>query len=83
MVITADWAVGRASGAAAIDYLGVAALGACGVLASVSRASMMKRTRGAGGVFLSASGKGVSELIAVGALGLAVRLWCFLNLEPL
>jgi len=33
---------------------------------------MMKRAIGAGGVFLGASGIGVSESVAVGALGVAV-----------
>jgi len=42
---------------------------------------MMKRTVGAGGVFLAASGSGVSESIAVGALGVALSLGRFLDLE--
>ena len=83
MVVTAVWAVGGEGGAAAGDGLGIAALGACGVLASLSRASMMKHTEGAGGVFLGASGMGMSESIVVGALGVAVSLRCFLDLEPL
>jgi len=44
---------------------------------------MMKRTVGAGGVLLGASGSGVSESIAGGALGVAVSLRRFLDLEPL
>jgi len=68
---------------AARDGLGVAAFGTCGVLASLSRVSMMKRIVGAGGVFLGASGKGVSKPIGVGALSVAVRLRRFLDLEPL
>jgi len=83
VVITTVGAVVGRGGAAAGDGLGVAALGACGVLASVSRASMMKRAVGAGGVFLGASGRGVSKPIAVGALGVAVRLPRFLDYEPL
>ena len=71
------------SGAAARDGLGVAALVAGGVLASVSRASMMKHTVGAGGVFLSVAGRGVSEPVAVGALGAAINLRRFLDFEPL
>ena len=63
MVVTRVGRVGRGGGAAAGDGLGVAALGALGVLASVSRSSMMKRTVWAGGVFLGASGRGVSESI--------------------
>jgi len=44
---------------------------------------MMKGTVGAGGVFLGASGKGVSESVTVGTLGVAVSLHRFFNLEPL
>jgi len=40
---------------------------------------MMKRTVEAGEVILGASGRGVSEPIAVGALGVAVSLRCFLD----
>jgi len=83
VVVTTVGAVGGGGGAAAGDGLGVAALGACGVLASVSGASMMKRTVGTGGVFLGASGRGVSKPIAVGALGVAVSLRRFLDLELL
>jgi len=83
MVVTTVGAVGGGGGAAAGDGLEVAALGASGVLASVGRASMMKRTVGAGGVFLSASGRGVSKPVAVGALGVAVSLRGFLDLETL
>ena len=83
MVITTVGAVGGGAGAAAGDGLGVAALGSSGVLPSVSRASMMKRTVGAGVVFHGASGRGVSEPVAVGALGVAVSLLRFLDLEPL
>jgi len=42
---------------------------------------MMKRTKGAGGVFLGASGIGVSESVAVGALGIAVGLRSLLDFE--
>jgi len=41
----------------------------------------MKRTVGAGGVFLGASGEGVSKPIAVGALVVAGTLRHFLDLE--
>jgi len=44
---------------------------------------MMKRTIQAGGVLLDASGMGVSESITVGALGVAVSLGRYLDLEPL
>ena len=44
---------------------------------------MMKRTIRSGGVLLGASGMGVSESITIGALGVAVSLGCFLDLEPL
>jgi len=60
---------------------GVTTLGAGEALPSVSRASMMKRTVGAGGMFLGASGRGVSKLVAVGTLGVAVSLHRFLDLE--
>jgi len=83
VVVTAVWAVGGGGGAAAGESLGVATLPACGVLASVSRASIMKRTVGAGGVLLGASGWTVSESIAFGALGFTVSLCRFLDLEPL
>ena len=42
---------------------------------------MMKRTKGAGGVFLDASGMGVSESVTVGALGVAVGLCGLLDFE--
>jgi len=41
----------------------------------------MKRTIGAGGVFLGALGMGVSEPVTVGTLGVAVSLGCFLDFE--
>jgi len=47
------------------DTVGVATMGAGGVLASVTRASMIKRTVGAGVVFLAALGRGVSKSIAI------------------
>jgi len=83
VVVTTVGAVGAGGEASAGDSLGVTALGVCGVLAFVSRASMMKRTVGTGGMFLGASGRGVSKPIAVGALGVAVSLPCLLDLEPL
>jgi len=42
---------------------------------------MMKRTIGAGGVFLGASGIGVSKSIAVGALRVAVGLCSLFDFE--
>ena len=81
LFITTVGALGGGGGTAAGDGLGIAALGAGGVLASRSRASMMNRTVGAGGVFLGASGRGVSESVAVGALGVAVSLRRFLEFE--
>jgi len=44
---------------------------------------MMKRTVGEGGVFLGASGRGVFKSIGVGALGVAVSLYRFLDFQPL
>ena len=43
----------------------------------------MKRTIWAGGVFPGASGRGVSEPVAVGSLGVTVSLRRLLDLEPL
>ena len=82
VVVATFGAVGGGRGAAVGNSSGIAALGTGGVLASVSRESMMKRTVGAGGVLLGASGKGVSESIAISALGVAVSLGRFLDLEP-
>ena len=79
MVVTTVGAVGGGGGTAAGESLGVPALGAGGVQASVSRASIMKRTVVAGGRFLSASGTSVSESVAVCALGVAVRFGHFLD----
>ena len=82
MVVTeveAVWGRGRAG---AGDSLRVTALGAGGVLTSEGRTSMMKRIVGAGGVFLGALGIGVSETVAVCALGVVVSLRCFFDLEP-
>jgi len=42
---------------------------------------MLKRTKGTGGVFLGASGMGVSESVTVGALGVAVGLRGLLDFE--
>jgi len=70
-------------GAAAGDSSAVASLGASGVLVSVGLASMMKRTIRASGVLLGASGMGVSESVAVEALGVVVSLRGFVDLEPL
>jgi len=63
------------------NNFGVTAFGAGGVLVSVSRASMMKRRGGAGGVFLGASGRGMSESVAVGTLDVAVSLVFFSTLR--
>jgi len=47
----------------------------------MGRTIVVKRTVGAGGVFLGASGIGVSESVAVGALGVAVGLYGLLDFE--
>ena len=81
MVVATIGAPGRGGRAAARDGFGVASLGAGGVLASVGRTSMVKRTIGARGVFLGAALSGVTVAVAVGALGVSVRLHCLFNLE--
>ena len=81
MVVATVWTVGAGGGAAAGDALKVPALGAGMVLAPMCRASMMKGIVGADGVFLGASGIGVSKSIAIGALGVAVSLRRFCDLE--
>jgi len=81
VVVATIGVVGRGGGAAAGDGLGVAAFGACGVLAPMGRTIVVKRTVGAGGVFLGASGIGVSESVAVGTLGVAVGLHSLLDFE--
>ena len=83
MVATAVGAVGGGGRTAARDGPGVASLGAGGVLASMCRTSMVKRTEGARGVGLLASLGSVAETVAVVALGVAVGVDGFLNLEPL
>jgi len=63
------------------DGLGVDSIGAGGVVRSVSRTSMVKRTIGTGGMFLGASGRGVSEAVALDTLGVSGSLCRFLYLE--
>ena len=82
VVVATIGAVGGGCGATVGDGLGVASLGAGGILAPVGSTSMMKRTVRAGGVLLGASGMGVCESVAVGTLGVAVSLGRFLDLEP-
>ena len=82
MVATAVGAVGGGGWAAARDGPGVASFGAGGVLASMCRTSMVKRTEGARGVGLFAALGGVAETVAVVALGVAIGVEGFLNLEP-
>ena len=82
MVATAVGTVGGGGWAAARDGPGVASLGAGGVLASMGRTSMVKRTKGARGVVLLATLGGVAETVAVVALGLSIGVDGFLNLEP-
>ena len=82
MVATAVGAVGGGGWAAARDGPGVASLGAGGVLASVCRTIMVKRTEGARGVGLFASLGGVAKAVAVVALGVSVGVNGFFDLEP-
>ena len=82
MVTTAVGAVGGGGGAAARDGPGVAPLGAGGVLASMCRTSMVKRTKGARGVGLFATLGGMAETVAVVALGVSVGVDGFFDLEP-
>ena len=82
MVTTAVGAVGGGGRAASRDGPGVSPLGACGVLASVCRTSMVKRTEGARGVGLLAALGGVAEAVAVIELGVPVGIDGFLDLEP-
>ena len=83
LVVAAVQAVGRGGGAAAGNGFGVTAFGAGGVLAAVSCASMMKCAIGARWVFVGASGMGVSEGVAVEALGVVICFRPFLDLQPL
>ena len=82
MVATTVGAVGGGGLAAARDGPGVASLGAGGVLASVCRTSMVKRTERARGVGLLAPLGGVAEAIAVVALGVPVGVDGLFDLEP-
>ena len=81
MVAATVGTVGGRGWAAARDGPGVPSLGAGGVLASVCRTSMVKRTKGARGVGLFAALGGVAEAVAVVALGVPVGVDGFLNLE--
>ena len=82
MVATAVGTVGGGGWAAARDGPGVASLGTSGVLASMGRTSMVKRTEGARGVGLLAALGGVAEAVAVVALGVPISVDGFLNLKP-
>ena len=73
--------MGRRGGRAVREGPGVASLGAGGVLLSLYQASVLKGTIGAGGVFLGASGRGVSEAVAVAGLGVATILRHFRDLD--
>jgi len=74
---------GGGDGGADRDGPGGSSLWGGGVWASGGCTSMMKSTVGAGGVLLGASGMRVSELVAVGALGVVVSLRRFLDLGSL
>jgi len=71
VVITTVAAMGGRGRATGWDWLIVSAPGTGGILASVSRASMMKRTNGARGVDGGASLMGVSVSPAVSTLGVS------------
>ena len=74
VVVAAVGAVGGGGGAAPRDGSLVSPFGAGGVLASMGRTSIMKCTIWARRVLLDASGRCLSESVAVGALGVAVSL---------
>jgi len=74
MEVTTFGAVWGGCWAAAGEGFGVTYFWAGEVLALVSRPSIVKGTAGAGGVFLGASGRGVSESVAVRTLCVAARL---------
>ena len=82
MVTTALGTVGGGGWTTARDGPGGASLGAGGVLASVGRTSMVKRTKGARGVGLLATLEGMAETVAVVALSVSIGVDGFLNLEP-
>ena len=79
VVVPTVGAVRRGAGAEVEQGLVCATLGAGRVLVAGGRAGMMKRTPGRSGVFLGASGRGVSKSVAVGTFPLAVRLGRFLS----
>ena len=81
MVVATIGAPRRGGRAGAGDRFGVASLGACGVLASMGRTSLVKRTIWAQGVFKGAALGAVAVAGAVGALGVSVRLHCLFDLE--
>ena len=74
-------AVGGGGGATPGDGFLVPSFGASGVLAPMGRTSMMKCAIWARGVLLGASGRCVSESVAVGALGVTVGLDDSFNLS--
>jgi len=83
VVVAAVRPMGGGGGTSAGNGLRVVAFGAGGVLGAVSCATIMKCAIGASWEFLCASGMAVSEAITVEALGVAVCLHRFLDLEPL
>ena len=69
-----SWGSGGGGGATPSHGFLVPSFGAGGVLASMGRTSRKKCAIWAGRVFLSVSGRGVSESVAVGALGVVIGL---------
>ena len=82
MVAATVGAVGGGGWAVARNGPQVSSLRAGGVLASMGRTSMVKRTEGARGGGLLASLGGMAEAVAVVALGVVVGVDGFLNLQP-
>jgi len=63
------------------EILAIAPLEVGGVLASVGRPNMLKRTVGGGWIFMSAMWGGMSKVVAVGTLNIVVGIGRSFDLE--